>query len=432
MFGLSLLSIPIWIFAFSNLVAGLQLTYCANVNLASGSASYNQFMSNGLCHDTCANQGYVVAILQGYNCWCSNSIPQNTVSMSNCAIGCPGTALENCAQAGYFGYYVFGTPSSTVSSNQQVSNSGSNDQTTKNPSPTTKAPAATSVTLITSVVASTKTIERTQFIDQSSFTVITDLYSIGPTTMISVSTESGQEFKVTETLYITRLLNSSVQSPTTTSSINSQSSSSSSSPIPVNRSSSFFDNKAKVAGTFTAVGIVVLAIIATILYCCFFSGAAARRRRGDETDQYTDEEASINSITHEKAMAAAAAAAAGIGGSTIAPSSSNGSVDSPSVVPPTNPQGSNTPIRRNSSGKSIFNLFSSENNNTNGTSGIDRSLSKKKLITPIIPPEEGLMFPINEFDTRLNPNTMFLNNNFSKKSLNDEEDYSRKLRVANP
>ena len=43
------------------------------------------------------------------------------------------------------------------------------------------------------------------------------------------------------------------------------------------------------------------------------------------------------------------------------------------------------------------------------------------------------MFPITEFDSRLDPNTMFMNNNESKKSFGDENDYSRKiLTVANP
>lgn len=43
------------------------------------------------------------------------------------------------------------------------------------------------------------------------------------------------------------------------------------------------------------------------------------------------------------------------------------------------------------------------------------------------------MFPITEFDSRLDPDAMLMNNNESKKSFGDENDYSRKiLTVANP
>lgn len=44
----------------------------------------------------------------------------------------------------------------------------------------------------------------------------------------------------------------------------------------------------------------------------------------------------------------------------------------------------------------------------------------------------GAMFPINEIDSRLDPDTMFLNQNFSNKSLGDNQDYSRKLKITNP
>ena len=44
-----------------------------------------------------------------------------------------------------------------------------------------------------------------------------------------------------------------------------------------------------------------------------------------------------------------------------------------------------------------------------------------------------IMFPITEFDSRLDPDAMLMNNNESKKSFGDENDYSRKiLTVANP
>lgn len=417
--------------AFGDLV----LNYCATRNLGTGDAVFNDFMSNGLCRDNCNLQGFAVAVLQGNNCWCSNNVPGNTVDMSNCDTGCPGTANEKCAQNGYYGYYVFGEPSSTVGAPRRTS-----PTTTTAEEENTNTP----VVVLTSVIASTRVIRTTQIIDQSRTTVITksELWSIGPTTVVSIKTVAGLEWKVTETQYITQLISESTDSSESDNSnpqlsnsiLPAPSSSEGVDDAPVNKSS-FWDDKGKVAGTFTAVAIVIVAIISGLLWFCCIAGGFAARKNNEDSDRYSDEEASINSFADEKQKALAAAFAAG--GSTLRVSSSNSSGDTPMVIPPAysnqrinNETANNSPIKRNSSSKSMFNLFSSENGG-----GVDRSSSKKKaddgimLNTDI---EKGSMFPITEFDNRLNPSTLFLNQNVSAKSLNDNQDYSRALRVANP
>lgn len=154
-------------------------------------------------------------------------------------------------------------------------------------------------------------------------------------------------------------------------------------------SKSFFDSTAKVAGTFTAVGVVVVACLAALLYCCCF-GAGRHDEFSDEENQYSSDE----SVSNEKAV----------------------------------PAPESAQLKRDNSSKSILLLF-----NTAPAAGIGRSLLKKRL-NPSKEPDNGpMMFPILEFDTCLDPQTMFQSQNESKMSLQDENDYSRRiLHIANP
>jgi hypothetical protein len=185
------------------------------------------------------------------------------------------------------------------------------------------------------------------------------------------------------------------------------------------KSNSFFNSPGKVAGTFTAVGVVVVGLVAGVLYCCCV-GAACFGRRNDH-DRFSNDESSVGSANQEKAYANIMSAKAVNNQSSPQMYTSSTNDD--------NSLESTSPIKRNPSSKSIFNIFNS------GDNGIARTASKKKLNTGSKPANELndiVMFPINEFDVRLNPDTMFLNHNFSNKSLDDDQDYSRKLRVANP
>jgi len=217
---------------------------------------------------------------------------------------------------------------------------------------------------------------------------------------------NGSPTEIVKTQYVT-------DSPSSTEDSDSAASSGSSNEAGTDEnkskeSNSFFDSTGKVAGTFTAVGVVVFGLLLAIGYCCFKKS----HDYADEENQYSSDEYSLN---NEKAMMPA-----------VVPGSKNSSTVSSN-------------LKRDNSSKSIFSYFTAANNNN---SGVTRSSSRKKLTKhsrndlvqsqdPILGGQ--LMFPITEFDSRLDPNTMFMNNNESKKSFGDENDYSRKiLTVANP
>lgn len=170
-----------------------------------------------------------------------------------------------------------------------------------------------------------------------------------------------------------------------------------------NNESGFFDSTGKVAGTFTAVGVVVLGLIAAILwFCCCF------KRNSHDNDAYSDEEKQY---------------------------SSDESIHKTPVMKSAN-HSANHSLKRDNSLKSIFTMLGKES-----VGGLSRNLSKKKLNTQDRnnKPDDDFndinMFPITEFesrkhDSRLEP--LFLNNNLSHQTFSDDVDYSRKLKVTNP
>lgn len=215
--------------------------------------------------------------------------------------------------------------------------------------------------------------------------------------------------------------------------------------------SAFFSDKGKVAGTFTAVGVVVLGIASAILYCCCCCGAGAARRRSkssndigdefisDEENRYSSDE----SVTHEKTV----------------------------VRPPNaySKHSSFSSLKRDNSSKTLFSLFNGgadrEANNysfnghvttmgSTGGAGVNRNLSRKKLMSRrnstkdspslggssgglhhsdgSISGGPGVIFPIDELDNRLDFGSMFLNTIDSNKLFGDGNDYSRKLKITNP
>ena len=136
------------------------------------------------------------------------------------------------------------------------------------------------------------------------------------------------------------------------------------------------------------MGVVVLGIISGVLYCCCCWGKRNNSDYSDEENQYSSDD----SITNSPDMA----------------------------------------LKRDDSHKSLFGLLSKD---SGGVGGITRNLSKKKLNpnkNNNSPPDNGFnIFPINEFDTRLDSG--FLDTNTSNQSFADNHDYSRKiLKVANP
>jgi len=63
-------------------------------------------MSDGKCQDTCQN-AYAYAILQGYDCWCSNFAPASLQDTGKCNQQCPGYPSDWCGNtaSGLYGYY---------------------------------------------------------------------------------------------------------------------------------------------------------------------------------------------------------------------------------------------------------------------------------------------------------------------------------------
>lgn len=85
----------------------LYQSYCSPQNTGADSAPYYwQFQSNGQCYNHCNDLGSALAIVQGYNCWCSNYLPAKQVSVSECNLPCYGFPEEQCGSpsAKLFGY----------------------------------------------------------------------------------------------------------------------------------------------------------------------------------------------------------------------------------------------------------------------------------------------------------------------------------------
>ncbi len=66
---------------------------------------------------------YAFAIVQGFNCWCSNDAPGVTSSSSNCNTKCPGYG-EFCGGDGYYGYIALNqAPAGTVGPSDSAASS---------------------------------------------------------------------------------------------------------------------------------------------------------------------------------------------------------------------------------------------------------------------------------------------------------------------
>lgn len=161
------------------------------------------------------------------------------------------------------------------------------------------------------------------------------------------------------------------------------------------------------------MGVVVVGLLAGLLYCC----CCLSRRNDDESfDEENQWSSDDNSSANEKGVAFAPATA----------TSKHLSMTS------------TLPLKRDNSTHSIRLLL-----NLPQTALLARKLTKKKLaprsrldLTASNPGTQllgGLMFPITEFDSRLDSRAMFMAQNESKQTLGDENDYSRRiLTVTNP
>lgn len=76
--------------------------------------AYDKYMSDGLCYGDC--NGSAFAIVQGFNCWCSDYEPAESTQsdISECNKSCPGYPDDTCGGDGLYGYMAMGEePSGT-------------------------------------------------------------------------------------------------------------------------------------------------------------------------------------------------------------------------------------------------------------------------------------------------------------------------------
>ncbi|KAI0436336.1 hypothetical protein F4803DRAFT_572587 [Xylaria telfairii] len=132
------------------LVHSLDIEYCSSLNTGSTPTNSSIWQSNGLCHDFCVDQSFAFAVLQQFDCWCSNYIPvmSSQVGTGECNNICPGWKEDTCGGGDdLYGYIALGlTPSGTADASSTSTPTGQTSTTTVETSSTT-----------TSVVHSTAT-----------------------------------------------------------------------------------------------------------------------------------------------------------------------------------------------------------------------------------------------------------------------------------
>ena len=301
-------------------VQALSLAMCSSENTGTSNLqSTYQFNSNGYCHDKC--DGYAYAIVQGESCWCSNSAPGDTTSLSECDVACPGFGYEYCGDSskGVFGYIALGSAStgsdgsstggysSTENGYSSSENGGSStengDSSTETGESSTEgdesstegdesstangysstADASTSTSTEKAVVKTTfssakatLSSSKTTFsgaetssgqTGASSAAESTAASSVSPvvSTFYSVATMTGDSQKtVTRTLLQTLTAASSVTAPG--SSGEARGEAPGSSGATAKSSGGFFSSTGRVAGVFTAVGVVAVAVLAGLFF----------------------------------------------------------------------------------------------------------------------------------------------------------------------
>lgn len=297
-------------------VQALSLAMCSSENTGTSNLqSTYQFNSNGYCHDEC--NGYTYAIVQGESCWCSNSAPGDTTSLSECDVACPGFGYEYCGDSskGVFGYIALGSASTggdgsstggysstengySSSENGYTSseNGGSSTEngdsstetgessteidessTANGYSSTEDAPTSTStekavVKTTFSSAKATLSSSKTTFsgaetssgqTGASSAAESTAASSVSPvvSTFYSVATMTGDSQKT-----VTRTL---LQTLTTASAVTATGASgeaTGTSGATAKSSGGFFSSTGRVAGVFTAVGVVAVAVLAGLFF----------------------------------------------------------------------------------------------------------------------------------------------------------------------
>ncbi|KAK9329376.1 hypothetical protein V1520DRAFT_343464 [Lipomyces starkeyi] len=386
-------------------LAANTFTFCSSQNTGSSyQAVYDIYQSYGACMSNCQS-GYALAILQDFQCWCSNEAPGDTTSLSSCSVdSCPGYPSDPCGNLieGLYGYILISPPSGTASAS--VASTTSSDSATKTSrsshSSTSTASAEASSTEHTSTTSrlttsstssssfsSRSTSASTSASSTSSTTSSTSINAPTQSLIVSVVTVVG----ATETLVITQTV--STATPTASSSASSLatpnvgSSTTGTAESTSHSSSSFWDHKGKVAGTFVAVGIVALLLLLLLVFL-------VRRRH-----HRNDEEPGAGKAPHTPPMNDLPLAKYGLSG--------NGRHRSAATT-----------------GAGATTLDSEKHPSAVAAAGYGGAYSA--------PPPSSDRFQV---DQRLDPGTMYVqyHDNYSRGSLRDEYDYSRRvLKILNP
>ncbi|OAL24312.1 hypothetical protein AYO22_05688 [Fonsecaea multimorphosa] len=140
---------------------GLDISYCSpDNNAGTYQGQYNEFQSNGACQVQCQGS-FAFAVLQGYYCWCSNYIPSPQESTYNCNQQCPGFDTEWCGNtdSGLYGYYLLsaGVPLGTSGSTSSTPSTTSSPSSS--PSSSVSIDTSTSTVTSNSVSASTSSLD---------------------------------------------------------------------------------------------------------------------------------------------------------------------------------------------------------------------------------------------------------------------------------
>jgi len=317
------------------------LSICSSQNTGStGSSYYDLYQSNGWCENKC--NGFAFGIVQGSNCWCSNVQPGDTTNINDCNEDCPGFPSDKCGnkEKGLFGYIQLGTASSTddgessstsstsisstsstsTSSTSTTSKSSTSSTSSSSTSPTTTTLSSssssdtsssdTSTTTSSSSSSSSSNIEQTTSSSiQESSTISSTSSSSSQQTTSSITSSAKPQISIVYSVKTitgsartdvatTQIVSTVTNIPSSIPSANSEASQSSTNNNNNNNNSNshddgsqnkskdgFFDSTGKVAGTFTAVGVVVVTLLSTLLYCCCF-----RKRSSNDDDDDGDDE----------------------------------------------------------------------------------------------------------------------------------------------
>lgn len=163
--------------------ADWEYSYCSSLNTGESNTQYNwPYQSNGNCTNHCTQEGgsWAFAVIQYTECWCSNYVPGDTTSSSDCLVDCPGFPDEKCGNKDkdlFIYVQMDGQPSGTKGGSEPTSTAAA---PSKEEPKTTQPPTSTSESE-KEEPSSTKTSETE---DSPSVTE-------QPVTMPTVVTESG-------------------------------------------------------------------------------------------------------------------------------------------------------------------------------------------------------------------------------------------------